>query len=429
MTYARAPRKYRFVAGTATAQAPRYTRAAVTHRPGRQLTLIAIAQLFAMTLWFSATAVLPQLGEAWGLSTTAAAWITAAVQLGFVIGALGSAILNLPDVIPPRRMVWMSSVAGAVLNLVLAWGVSSVGPAVALRFATGICLAGVYPPGIKIAAGHVSGRERGFAVGVLVGALTLGSATPHLVAGMFGGARISYGAVMTVSSALALAGALITARLVRDGPWAAAPAAFDPRQASRVLRDRAVLLANFGYFGHMWELYAMWTWLALFLTGALGRPAGARLAAFAIIGVAGCVGAIAGGLLADRVGRTTVTIGAMAISGACCALSPWAYVAPAPAILAFGLVWGAAAIADSAQFSAAITELSDASYIGTALTLQTSLGFALTLVPIWSLPYLAAEAGWRFAFLALAPGPALGCIAMAALRRRPEALRLAAGRR
>jgi MFS family permease len=196
-----------------------------------------------------------------------------------------------------------------------------------------------------------------------------------------------------------------------------------------VLRDRAVLLANFGYFGHMWELYAMWTWLAMFLTAALGQPSGARMAAFAIIGVAGCAGAVAGGLLADRVGRTTITIAAMAISGACCALSPWVYPAPGPVLLGFGIVWGAAIIADSAQFSAAVTELSDPSYIGTALTLQTSLGFALTLVPIWTLPYLAAEVGWRFAFVALAPGPALGCLAMAALRRRPEAVRLAAGRR
>ena len=402
---------------------------AVSDRPGRQLAWIAISQLFAMTLWFSATAVLPQLREAWHLSTTASAFITAAVQLGFVAGALASAIFNLPDVVPPRRMVWISSLLGAALNLALAWGVNSAGPAIALRFATGVCLAGVYPPGMKIAAGHVSGRARGFAIGVLVGALTLGSATPHLVAGLFGNAPVSHAAVMTISSALAVLGAAIIGRLVEDGPYAAPPAPFDPRQAGRVLRDRAVLLANLGYFGHMWELYAMWTWLALFLTGALGRPSDARLAAFAIIGVAGCAGAVAGGVLADRVGRTTVTIAAMAVSAACCALSPWAYVASGPVILAFGLVWGAAVIADSAQFSAAVTELADASYIGTALTLQTSLGFALTLVPIWSLPWLAGEAGWRFAFVVLAPGPALGCLAMAALRRRPEAVRLAAGRR
>jgi len=401
----------------------------VNHRPGQQLAFIAVSQLFAMTLWFSATAVLPQLREAWHLSTTSAAWITAAVQLGFVTGALGSALLNLPDVVPPRRMVCIASALGAALNLLLAWGVSSAGPAIALRFATGVCLAGVYPPSMKIAAGHMTSGSRGFAIGVLVGALTLGSATPHLVAGLFGGARISHSAVMSVSSSFALVGAIIIARFVSDGPHGARPAAFDPRQAGRVLRDRALLLVNLGYFGHMWELYAMWTWLALFLTAALGQAADARLAAFAIIGVAGCAGAVGGGLLADRVGRTTVTIAAMAISAACCVASPWAYLAPAPLLLVFGLVWGAAVIADSAQFSAAITELSDPSYMGTALTLQTSLGFALTLVPIWSLPYLASAGGWRFAFLALAPGPALGCIAMAALRRRPEALRLAAGRR
>jgi predicted MFS family arabinose efflux permease len=282
---------------------------------------------------------------------------------------------------------------------------------------------------MKIAAGHVSSRDRGAAIGVIVGALTLGSATPHLVAGLFGGTAVPFRAVMTLSSALALAAAIIVARLIEDGPYAGRPAPFDARQAGRVLRDRAVLLVNFGYFGHMWELYAMWTWLALFLTAALGSASDGRLWAFAIIGVAGAAGAVAGGLLADRRGRTTVTIGAMAISGGCCIVSPWAYLAPAGVLFGFGLIWGAAIIADSAQFSAAVTELADASYIGTALALQTSLGFALTLAPIWSLPYLAAEMGWRFAFLVLAPGPVLGCLAMAALRRRPEALKLAAGKR
>jgi MFS family permease len=228
-----------------------------------------------------------------------------------------------------------------------------------------------------------------------------------------------------------VAAALIVVLAVRDGPYAPAPAPFDPRQIGRVLRDRPLLLANLGYFGHMWELYAMWTWLAIFLAAALGPadPAAPRLAAFAIIGLAGGVGCVAAGWLADRLGRTTVTIGAMAISGACCVVSAWLYAGPAWALVVFGLIWGASVVADSAQFSASVTELSDPSYMGTALTLQTSMGFALTLVTIWGLPLLAERVGWRFAFLALAPGPALGCWAMAALRRRPESVRLAAGRR
>jgi len=398
---------------------------------GLALALLAIAELLAMTLWFSATAVMPALVSAWALSPTGAAWLTAAVQAGFVVGALGSAMLNMPDVLPPRRMFALAAVAGALVNLLLAWVADGIGIALALRFLTGVALAGVYPPGMKIAAGHVSGRGRGLAIGALVGSLTLGSATPHLVAGLLDARGLSYAAVLTVSSVLALAGAFIVATMVTDGPYAPGRAPFDPRQLGRVLRDRAVLLANLGYFGHMWELYAVWTWLAVFLAEALppGDPGAPRLAAFAIIGVAGAAGAFAGGWLADRIGRTTVTIGAMAISGACCLASAWAYAGPAWLLVAFGLVWGASVIADSAQFSASVTELSEPAYMGTALTLQTSLGFALTLVTIWGLPLLAQHVGWRYAFLVLAPGPFLGCWAMAALRRRPEARRLAAGRR
>jgi MFS family permease len=397
----------------------------------RQLALLAAAQVFAMTLWFSATAVLPALQRDWSLSATGAAWLTAAVQLGFVTGALASAVLNLPDILPPRRMLWLAALAGAAVNGGLALAVHSIGPAIVLRFLTGVCLAGVYPPGMKIAAGHVSGRARGLAIGVLVGALTLGSATPHLVAGIAGGADIPYRAVLAASSGLAVVGAVLVRVFVTDGPYAPPPAPFDPRQILRVLRERALLLANLGYFGHMWELYAMWTWLAVFLASALGPrdPSAARLAAFVIIGVAGCVGCVVAGWFADRLGRTTITIAAMAVSGACCVLSAWIYAGPAWALLVLGLVWGASVIADSAQFSASVTELSEPSYMGTALTLQTSMGFALTLVTIWGLPLLAERVGWRYAFLALAPGPFLGCAAMAALRRRPEAVRLAAGRR
>jgi MFS family permease len=384
-----------------------------------------------MTLWFSATAVLPSLITAWQLSATGAAWLTAAVQLGFVAGALASAALNLPDVLPPRQMVALCAVAGALVNLVLAWGVTSIEPALVLRFLTGVFLAGVYPPGMKIAAGHVSGAARGLAIGVLVGALTLGSATPHLIAGLLHGTALPHRAVLTVASALALLGALVVAGWVTDGPHAPPSAPFDPHQIGRVLRNRPVLLANLGYFGHMWELYAMWAWLAIFLASALGPadPALPRLGAFLMIGVAGGAGAVLGGLLADRLGRTTVTIGAMTVSGGCCVLSAWTYAAPLWLLTLFGLVWGASVVADSAQFSASVSELAEPAYMGTALTLQTSLGFALTLVTIWGLPLLAGEVGWRFAFIALAPGPFLGCWAMLALRRRPESLRLAAGRR
>jgi MFS family permease len=384
-----------------------------------------------MTLWFSATAVLPALRDRWDLSAGQAAWLTAAVQLGFVIGAWVSAFFNLPDVLPPRRMFAVAAVAGAAANAALAWAVESPGPALVLRFCTGFCLAGVYPPAMKMAAGHVEGRQRGLAIGVLVGALTLGSATPHLFAAWAGDALLPHRVVLTASSALAVVGALLVANFALDGPYAARPVRFDVRQVGRVLRNRPMLLANLGYLGHMWELYAMWAWLAIFLAAALPASGEAtpRLLAFVCIGIAGCLGAVAGGWLADRVGRTTVTMAAMLVSGACCVASAVAFAAPGWVLVIFGVVWGASIIADSAQFSACVSELAEPAYMGTALTLQTSLGFALTLISIWTLPVIAARAGWQFAFLVLAPGPLLGTWAMATLRRHPAAARLAGGRR
>jgi len=386
--------------------------------------------VLAMTLWFSATAVLPALRTLWHLTPGQAAWLTAAVQLGFVTGALASALFNLPDVLPPRRMFAVAAVAGAAANAALAWWVQSPEPALVLRFCTGFCLAGVYPPGMKMAAGHVEPRRRGWAIGVLVGALTLGSATPHLLAAWAGGAQLPHRLVLGAASGLALLGAALVALFAVDGPYLSRPAGFDIRQVGRVLHNRAMVLANLGYLGHMWELYAMWTWLAIFLATALpGRDAATpRLLAFACIGVAGAGGAIGGGWIADRIGRTTVAIGAMVISGACCLLSAVAFGAPLWILAVFCVVWGASVIADSAQFSACVTELADPAYMGTALTLQTSLGFALTLISIWTLPQLAARAGWQFAFWMLAPGPLLGSLAMASLRRDPRARRCSSGR-
>ncbi len=401
------------------------------HRPGRALALIAVAQVLAMTLWFSATACLPSLRILWNLSPSASAWLTAAVQLGFVLGALVSAVFNLPDRLPPRRLFAGAALLGALLNLLLAWAAQGAALALVLRFLTGVCLAGVYPPGMKIAAGHVDSSRRGMAIGLVVGALTLGSATPHLVAALLGDARMPHHLVLTVSSALAVVSALLVGRFATDGPYASRPVPFDVHEIGRVLRSRALLLANLGYLGHMWELYALWSWLAVFLAASMrgSSPAAPRLVAFFCIGVAGSAGAIVAGWAADRIGRTAVTMAALCVSGGCCLLSALFYGAPLWLLVSFGVVWGASVIADSAQFSACVTELSEPEYMGTALTLQTSLGFALTLIPIWTLPWVATHAGWQFAFWMLAPGPLLGAWAMASLRRHPDAVRLAAGRR
>jgi len=397
---------------------------------GQALVLVSLAAVLANASWFSATAVLPALQREWHLSSAEAAWLVVAVQVGFVSGSVAAAVLNLPDRFEPRRLIATGAVVAGIANLGL---LAAHGLAIALpaRFVVGVALAGVYAPAVRLVSSWFR-RGRGVATGAVVGALTLGSGAPHLVRGL---GHVAWPVTIVATSVLAILAAFVV-RDVRPGPAGAPSPALDVRAAARALRqERPLRLATYGYLGHMWELYAFWSWLAAYYvaarssTGAPPSTAETGVVAFLAIGVAGCAGAVVAGRVADGIGRTATTSVAMVLSAGCCLASPLVFHARGAVVVALLLVWGAAVIADSAQFSAAVTELAEPAYAGSVLALQLALGFSLTTASIRLVPVLVGQIGWRFALLPLGIGPVLGTIAMARLRAMPAALRLAEGRR
>jgi MFS family permease len=386
----------------------------------RQLALTALVQILVMGLWFSASSVVPALRAQWGLSREAGILLTATVQAGFAAGAVVSAVANLADRLRPQVLIALSAAVAAGATLAFPFYGKEVGVAAALRFVTGFALAGVYPTGMKVVVSWFP-RSRGVALGLLLGALALGSAAPQLLAGL---GMPDWRDLLLVAAGLAFLGALTALLSVKPGPDARPAPPWAPAQVTRLFRDRRQRLVMFGYFGHMWELYALWTWLPTYLAAALAAwspgSAGTRtvsLAAFAVIGLAGAAGCVGGGKLADTLGGIEVAKAAMLVSAGCCVLSVAAFGAPPVALLALLAVWGVAVIADSGQFSAALTEATDQRYVGTALTVQTAIGFAVSVVTIQLLPLLADAVGWRAAVPLLAFGPLAGAAALARLPR------------
>lgn len=400
-----------------------------TSRKWPSICVILMAQFAAMVVWFASAAAASALARSTPLSGFESALLTSAVQGGFVVGTLASALLGIPDRFDPRRLFMLSALSAGIASGALAALPPTGATILALRFLTGVALAGVYPIGMRLTATWASG-DLGLLVGLLVGALTIGSASPHLLAAF---ADLDWRVIYVAASGCAIFGG-VAILLAGVGPNAPRAARLQRGRVSQAWRNRPLRLANLGYLGHMWELYAMWTWLAIFLaesfriSGVTDSRSLAEIVTFASIAV-GALGAWIGGVVADRWGRTTVAITSMAASGACALGIGWLLGAEPWVVSAIAVIWGITIIADSAQFSASIAELSEPDSVGTMLTLQTCAGFLLTLVSIQLVAPVTQALGWPAAFSMLAIGPALGCVAMARLRASPDALRLAGGQR
>lgn len=400
----------------------------------RLLAVLATAVLLALVPWFSAASVAPLIAAEWRIGAFETALLTVGVQVGFAVGALLVAVSGAADVIPARWLIAGGALLAALANAGFALVSSDLASALPFRALSGAGIAAVYPVAMKVLAGWFR-RERGFAVGVLIGAITLGSALPHLIRAIGATAGLDWRPIVLAASASGVVASLVAVRGVHEGPLAVPAARLSMRMARAALAEPSVRLANLGYLGHMWELYAMWTWVPAFVAASLATagtasPSGASALGFLVV-AAGAVGCVVAGRMADRLGRTTLTIAAMALSGTSAIVAGSLFGAPAWLLAVVLVVWGITVVADSAQFSTAISELAPAGTAGSALALQTSAGFLLTAVTIILVGSLepASAAGWTVAFGLLALGPAVGIVAMWRLRARPDATRMAGGRR
>lgn len=386
------------------------------------VSLLIIAEIGAMSLWFVSAAILPEMMAQSALTPGRAAALSSAVQLGFVLGAVAIAVQGTADRYDPRRVFALAATVAGLANLGLILLPSGSGTQIVLRGLTGFCLAGVYPVGMKIAVGW-SRQSRGLLVGMLVGALTLGSAAPHAIA-LLGGADWRLTVIVASLLSLLAAALILTTRL---GPHHARAPRFDPAALALAWRLRPVRLAYAGYLCHMWELYAFWAWIAAAMTlsfGAAGTAGAADLAratAFFAIALGG-LACVPAGHLADRLGKARIAGLCMAGSAAAAFGTALTFGGPPMLSILFVIIWGLFVIPDSAQFSALVADAAPPEHVGSLMTLQTALGFLLTVFTVQGAPMAAAHLGWPATIAILGAGPVLGVEMM----RRLASLRGAA---
>ncbi len=390
-------------------------------RPARILPMIILSQFACTTIWFAGNAVMADLQQDWGLPADSLGYVTSAVQTGFIVGTLIFAVLAIADRFSPRKVFFVCAMLGAAASLSVTVIPPSYGGLLLLRFLTGFFLAGIYPVGMKVATGWFA-DGLGRALGLLVGALVLGTASPHLLRAL--GAGLPWEFVIVGVSVLAALGGILMLLFVPDGPHLPGPSRFNPGAFKAAFQAPGFRASAFGYFGHMWELYAFWAfvpvWIASYAAYAetsLDIP----LWSFLIIAI-GFIGCAIGGLVSVRVGSATVAGVQLSISGFCCLISPLAFFASPPLALAFLLIWGINVIGDSPQFSALNAATAPKAYVGSALTIANCIGFSVTIFSIQLLSALADAISPQYLFLALAPGPIVGLLALRPLlpqMRRP----------
>lgn len=384
-------------------------------RPSWTLPAIVFSQFAGGAIWFSGNAVLPELMAHWPSPSGITGWITSAVQLGFIAGTLVFALLAISDRFPPRWVFFLCALAGSLANLLMVLTASSPSGLLTLRFISGFFLAGIYPVGMKIAAGWYE-TGLGNALGFLIGALVLGTAFPHLLEGSL--AAVPWQATIVLSSAVCLLGGLLMVVLVKDGPYLTTTARFNPLAVAVLFRHRPLRAAAGGYFGHMWELYTFWAFVPLFLDAyTANRPEftlNGSVWSFLTIGV-GSLGCVGGGLISRRIGSATVAVAQLSVSGICCLFSPLFIDAPPALFLALMLLWGTTVVGDSPQFSTIVARTAPRDLVGSALTLVNCIGFSITVLSLSLVQWLVTLFPLQYLLVVLAPGPMVGLIAMGPL--------------